>query len=92
MYLRGGGIITIQGKSNSSKLTFAWIGESYEVELPAQYTAAGLSTNNGTAIAGDPGASAEFAFTVELEVPLNNTIEEVIRILKVTANSTNVTK
>ena len=89
---KGGGTITIQGKSNSSKLTFAWVGESYEVELPAQYTAAGLSTNNGTAIAGDPGASSEFVFAIELEVPLNDTIEEVTRTLKVTANSTNVTK
>ena len=92
MYLRGGGTITIQGKSNSSKLTFAWVGESYEVELPAQYTAAGISTNNGIAIAGDPGASSEFVFAIELEVPLNDTIEEVTRTLKVAANSTNVTK
>ena len=87
-----GGIVTIQGKSNSSKLTFAWVGESYEVELPAQYTAAGLSTNNGIAIAGDPGASAEFVFAIELEIPLNDTIEEITRTLKVTANSTNITK
>ena len=87
-----GGIVTIQGKSNSSKLTFAWVGESYKAELPTNYTASGLSTNNGIAIAGDPGASAEFTFTVELEVPLNDTIEEVTRILKVTANSTNVAK
>ena len=89
---KGGGTITIQGKSNSSKLTFAWVGESYEVELPAQYTAAGISTNNGIAIAGDPGASSEFVFAIELEVPLNDTIEEVTRTLKVAANSTNVTK
>ena len=89
---KGGGTITIQGKSNSSKLTFDWVGESYKVELPAQYTAAGLSTNNGAAIDGDPGASAEYTFSIELEVPLNDTIEEVTRTLKVTANSTNVTK
>ena len=89
---KGGGTITIRGKSNSSKLTFAWVGESYEVELPAQYTAAGISTNNGIAIAGDPGASSEFVFAIELEVPLNDTIEEVTRTLKVAANSTNVTK
>ena len=92
MYLKGGGTITIQGKSNSSKLTFDWVGESYEVELPAQYTAAGLPTNNGTAIDGDPGASAEYTFVIELVVPLNDTIEEVTRTLKVTANSTNITK
>ena len=60
--------------------------------MPAQYTAAGISTNNGIAIAGDPGASSEFVFAIELEVPLNDTIEEVTRTLKVTANSTNVTK
>ena len=89
---KGWGTITIQGKSNSSKLTFAWVGESYAVELPTNYTAAGLSTNNGIAIAGDPGASAEYTFAIELEMPLNDTIEEVTRTLKVTANSTNVTK
>lgn len=87
-----GGGITIQGISNSSKLTFSWVGNNYEVEIPLNYTASGLSTKNGVAINGDPGASSEYVFSIELEIPLNDTIEEITRVLKVTANSTNISQ
>lgn len=33
-----------------------------------------------------PGAQNEFAFSIELEFPLNDTIDEVVRTLTVTAN------
>lgn len=80
------GKVTVTGKSNSTKLTFAFVGENYEVELPAKYTAAGKATDNGVAITGDPGATAQYDFSVELSLPLNDTIEEVERTLSVTAN------
>ena len=80
------GTLSITGKSNSSKLTFAFVGESYEVTLPATYTAAGKKTNNGTAIADDPGATAEYEFAIELSIPVNDTVDEINRTLKVTAN------
>lgn len=83
---KGGGKITVSGKSNSQKLTFAFVGDSKSVEVPAKYTAAGAETNNGTAISGDPGASAEYVFSLELQLPANTSVEEVSRIMSVTAN------
>jgi len=83
---KGGGKVTIVGKSNSQKLTFAWVGTVDDVSLPANYTAAGEVTANGSAIEGDPGATAQYEYNVELDVPENTTIEERTRMLKVTAN------
>lgn len=80
------GTVTVEGKTNSSKLTFAFAGSVTDVDLPSNYRADGTQTNNGTAISGDPGATSEFAFSIELELPENTTIEEVTRNLKVTAN------
>lgn len=80
---KAGGNVTIEGKSNSAKLTFSFVGESYSVDLPASYTAAGVSTANGTAIEGDPGAAAEYAFSIVLSLPLNDTIDEVTRTILV---------
>lgn len=81
-----GGKITIAGKTNSGKLTFAFVGDAQQVTLPANYQANGVPTANGTEVEGDPGAANEFAFSIELTLPENNTIEEVDRVLKVTAN------
>lgn len=36
---KGAGKVTIVGKSNSAKLTFSWLGESYGVALPDSYSA-----------------------------------------------------
>lgn len=83
---KDGGALTIEGKSNSAKMTFAWVGDSGGVEIPAKYQANGVSTDNGAAIEGDPGASNEFSFSLELSIPENETVEEMERVLKVTAN------
>ena len=80
------GKVTITGKSNSSKLTFSWLGESYSVDLPSTYSAGGLTTDNGVAIEGDIGANAEYTFSIELDFIKNDTIEEVVRTLVITAN------
>lgn len=80
------GTLSVTGKSNSSKLTFAFVGDAFEVEVPATYIAAGTSASNGVAITNDPGATAEYDFSVELSIPLNDTVDEVERTLKVTAN------
>lgn len=81
-----GGVVTITGKSNSQKLTFAWVGTVTDVSLPSNYTAAGETTANGVAIEGDPGATTQYEYNVELNVPANDTIDEISRTLKVTAN------
>ena len=89
---KGAGKVTITGKSNSSKLTFSWLGDSYDVALPTSYKAGGITTNNGTSIEGDPGASSEFSFTIELDFPKNDTIEDITRTLVVTANGGQATQ
>lgn len=82
---KAGGQVTVNGKSNSQSLTFAWVGDNKNVELPATYTAGGKSTNNGSDIEGDPGSIDEFEFSTQLTFPANETTEEVDRVLKVTA-------
>jgi phage baseplate assembly protein gpV len=90
---KAAGTVTITGKTNSKSLTFAFVGDSVDVSLPASYTANGKSTSNGAAVSGDPGATAEYAFSIALEIPLNDTISEVTRTLKVTpAGGTSLAK
>lgn len=80
------GKVLVKGKSNSSKLTFALVGDGAGVELPVNYSVAGVETDNAAEIDGDPGAANEFAFSLELDIPLNDTVEEVVRTIKVTSN------
>lgn len=84
-----GGNVTITGKSNSTKLTFAVTPaeeNGLTLQLPANYTAAGKTTANGAVIADDPGASGEFVWSITISnVPTNVTIEELTATLKVTA-------
>lgn len=85
-----GGNLTITGTSNSSKLTFS-IGTSPAATLtltvPSDYTANGVSTTNGTAITGDPGATAQYTFSVTFSsVPANATINDLTAQLVVTSN------
>lgn len=63
--VKAGGTLTLSGTSNSSKLTFTLgNGATLVLTLPASYTANSAQTNNGAAISGDPGASAEYAFSI----------------------------
>ena len=84
-----GGNVTITGKSNSTKLTFAVTPaeeNGLTLQLPANYTAAGKTTVNGVVIADDPGAAGEFVWSITIsDVPANVTIEELTATLKVTA-------
>lgn len=70
---KAGKVVTISGISNSAKLTFS-LGESgdLDISLPATYTANSISTANGAAIAGDPGALAQYPFSIVITVPSNN--------------------
>lgn len=81
---KAGGSVTVKGKSNSSKLTFALGTGNIIITLPNTYTAAGKSATNGTAISGDPGASAEFEFSLAVTVPANTTIAAKSRQITVT--------
>lgn len=65
-----GETITVTGISNTSKLSFSC--PDSEVTFDS-YTANGASATNGVAIAGDPGASAQFAFSIPVTVSVNTT-------------------
>jgi hypothetical protein len=83
---KGGGSVTVTGKSNSSKLNFSLGTGAIVASLPGNYNAGGASTANDTAIAGDPGATAEYNFSVQLTAAANETIEARTQTLSVTAN------
>lgn len=62
---KSGGTVTISGTSNSSKLTFSLTGTNgIGLTLPASYTANSVSTSNGAAISGDPGATQQYSFSI----------------------------
>lgn len=72
---KGGKIVTISGVSNSAKLTFSLgNGDLTNISLPSTYTANSVSTSNGAAISGDPGATAEYTFSISITVPANSDI------------------
>ena len=83
--------LTITGTSNSSKLTFSLAsGGTLELTLPSSYTANSVSTNNGAAISGDPGATQEFAFSIAFtSIGANPTITARSAQLIVTDNAGN---
>jgi hypothetical protein len=61
--------------SNSAKLTFSFgTGDLTDITLPDTYMANSISTSNGAAISGDPGASAEYNFSISITVPANDEI------------------
>ena len=69
---KAGKTVTISGISNSKKLTFtlSTTGD-LAITLPSTYTANSVSTANGADISGDPGASAEYSFSISIVVPAN---------------------
>lgn len=86
-----GGTLTITGKSNSASLTFTLVDPNDDdndlsLSLPANYTAGGSSTANGEAITGDPGATAEYEFSIQFTgIAANTTINELTAAVKVEA-------
>lgn len=70
---KAGKTVTISGVSNSKKLTFALGTGDLSITLPSSYTANSISTSNGANISGDPGASAEYPFSISITVPANTT-------------------
>lgn len=93
-----GGTLTITGFSNSEKLKFELLDLTddasttgiveggLKLTLPEKYTAGGVQTSNDVAITGDPGAAAQFAFSITFTgITANATINELTAALKVTA-------
>lgn len=78
--------LTIAGVTNSSRLMFALgSGATLQLTLPTVYNANSLQTDNGAAIAGDPGAGAEFPFAIQFtDIPANAQVLEKTAQLTVT--------
>lgn len=74
---KGGGTVTLTGKSNSQKITFSkGIGDIISADIAAiKFTANGVEATSGTAISGDPGAKAKYNFSLTLTAVENETIE-----------------
>lgn len=74
---KGGGIITLTGKSNSQKIIFEkGTGAIISADISAiKFTANGASATSGTNITGDPGAKAKYSFSLTLTAAENETIE-----------------
>lgn len=77
-----GETVTITGVSNTSKLSFSCTAN--EVTF-SSYTANGASATNGVAITGDPGASAQYAFSIPVTVSANTTASSKTYTLNITA-------
>ena len=82
-----GKIITIEGESNSSILTFSLGQGDLEITLPETYIANGVTAYNGDSIQGDPGASSIFNFSINISVPSNSGASKKKRQIKVTDNA-----
>lgn len=73
---KGGGTITLTGKSNSKKITFSkGVGDIISADISVvKFTANGAQATNGTDISGDPGAKAKYSFSLTLTAAENETI------------------
>lgn len=83
--------LTITGTSNSSKLTFSLAsGGTLALTLPSSYIANSVQTDNGVAITGDPGASAEYSYSIAFtNIAENVTVDALTAQLIVTDNAGN---
>lgn len=85
---KDGQTLTINGTSNSSKLTFSWDSNGIGIASVTTYKVNGsITASSGTAITGDPGANEGFEFEVTLTIPKNTTTSSRTSNLKVTANN-----
>lgn len=92
---KAGKVVTITGVTNSSKLYFSLGGGDLDISLPTYYKANSIDTpvkSPGTSISvidGDPGALAEFPFSISITVPANTTTTAKSRSIIVTDNAGN---
>lgn len=85
---KGGGTVTLTGKSNSSKITFSkGTGDIIKASITAiKFIANGATAVSGTAISGDPGAKAKYSFSLTLTAAANESIKSRTQQIIATAN------
>lgn len=79
-----GEVLTISGKTNSSKLTFSLGAGTIDISLPTTFIANGNITADNANVEGDPGATSEFNFSIEVTIPVNLMVQNISRNLIVT--------
>lgn len=74
---KGGGTVTLTGKSNSQSITFSkGTGNIITASLTAiKFIANGVEAKSGTDISGDPGAKAKYNFNLTLTAAANETLK-----------------
>ena len=74
---KDGGMITLTGVSNTTKITFSkGTGDIIGADVAViKFTANGAEATSGVAIAGDPGAKEKYTFSLTLSAAANETIE-----------------
>lgn len=74
---KGGGTVTLTGKSNSQKITFSkGAGDIIKANITAiKFIANGTESTSGTNISGDPGAKAKYSFSLTLTATANEIIK-----------------
>jgi hypothetical protein len=85
-----GKVVSISGVSNAARLTFSLgSGELTNISLPNTYIANSITTTNGAAISGDPGATAVYPFSITITVPANEETKVLTRQIIVTDEAGN---
>lgn len=78
-----GQMVKIEGKSNASKLTFSWKdGSAWNIVIPEFAVNEQIATN-GESIEGDPGAIAEYEYSLSIAIPNNTSESELSGIISV---------
>lgn len=74
---KGGGTVTLAGKSNSQMITFSkGTGDIIGANIEAiKFIANGVQATSGTNISGDPGAKAKYSFKLTLTAAANETLK-----------------
>ena len=86
-----GSTLSVTGTSNSSKLTFSYPSNGIGIAAITSYKVGTATATSGTAISGDPGATAQYTFTLSLTCSTNTAVKARSTQIKVTANSSSVT-
>lgn len=81
--------ITLEGESNSSRLTFVGV-KGISIATNTLYEVAGENIQNGAEIPGDPGAFEKYNFKIKIPIFKNTDIEDKTYTVKVTDAAGNI--
>lgn len=89
---KGGETIHVTGKSNSKILTFTWKTNFGIANITSFKVNSSTIATSGTAIVGDPGATGEYTYDVNIAVPKNETIKARSATLEIKGEGASVVK